>query len=580
MSPKEARALTSLPSRPALHPGQALDCYLEHVADANYLSAGTLMSSITAATDTTRYVLLRATPRTLDVLAGLTGQSPDMLAAATLAPLDGTLVDLTGLDPTDQTSYRAVAARGWAPGQGTAICPQCLAENGTWDIAWRLPTSTVCLRHRTYLLSSCPTCGKPFRAARSTLLRPVGAALRCGNAAGRRGRYCAQDLTTLSTARADPGCVIRQAVIDPQALATVAPPVVFGDTATPRELVADVKSLTTLLLHIATATTRGGLLPAWAAEIHAATHALARAHRWGLRPPADIAIRSRAMTAAAEILTSGDMETATARFGPWYEAIPPTPDGLLGWAGDHTRHTPATTRLITATHAPRRRFSRLLDTRSPLTVSTGQIPQLLPVGPYEAHLAALFTSSHQTVRLFASLTMARTHPGISTWSDAAAALGLHPESGPRCAAAAAASQTASPTAVLAAITATVRDLDERDYRTLEDQIRALAASASWFTTWCRRHRPGTRAASRPLAVQWLWTHVAHAHPATAPDADPVRARRFAATLTPAQGESLSRVLHHLGDIRPGLVEGGNAPTTRVRHERSARRRKEGSTTCA
>lgn len=543
MSPNEARALTSLPSRPALHPGQALDCYLEHVADANYLSAGTLMRSITAATDTTRYVLLRPTPRTLDVLADLTGQLPEMLAAATLAPLDGTLVDLTGLDPTDQTSYRGVAARGWAPGQGTAICPHCVSENGTWDIAWRLPTSTVCPRHRTYLLATCPTCQKPFRATRSTLLRPVGAALRCGNALGRRGRYCTQDLTTLPTARADPGCLIRQAATDPQDLATAAPPMVFGDTATPRELVADIKSLTTLLLHIATATTRVELLPAWAAELHAANHALARAHRWGLRPPADIAIRSRAMTAAAEILTSGDLEAAAERFAPWYEAIPPTSDGLLGWAGDHTRHTQDTARLIMTAHAPRRRLTRLLDAGSPLTVSIRQIPQLLPQQLYEAHLATLFTSRPRTVRLFASLSMARTHPGIATWGDAAHTLGLPEDMGPRCAAAASASQTASPTRVLSALHAAADDLERRDYRKLEHRVRLLSDPGPWFTAWARRHRPGTRATTQDLAVQWLWTHAAHGHPATAPDANPARARRFAATLNPEQQTSLQQALN-------------------------------------
>lgn len=351
-------ALARLPASPILRPGQALDCYLEHVAEANYLPAGTLMATITAATDTTRYLLLRPTPRTVAALSGLTGATADALNAATLAPLDGTLVDLAGLNPHDQPSYRAVAARGWAPGQGSQICPRCLAETGTWDIAWRLPMSTVCLRHQNYLLATCPGCQRPFRATRSTVLRPIGATTRCGNALGRRGRYCPTDLTVLPTHPADPECLQRQARADPRTNPERAPQVLGVDT-TDRQFIDDIKSLTALLLHIATATARADLLPHWTKDVNEMTHAQTRAPRWSIRPPDDIPTRSRALTAATEILTSPDLETALTHFTPWVQAVPPTPDGFLGWAPDHMRPTEATTRLVMAAHAPRRRLSSL-----------------------------------------------------------------------------------------------------------------------------------------------------------------------------------------------------------------------------
>lgn len=533
--------MTELPARPILHQGQALDCYLEHLADANYLTAGTLMAMVTAASDTTRYLLLRPTPQTLAALGVLTGQPVDALTGATLAPLDGTLVDLSGLDPNNQYSYRDLAARGWAPGQGTQICPSCLAETGTWDIAWRLPTTTVCLRHGSYLLSTCPGCQRPFRATRSTLLRPIGAATRCGNALGRRGHYCRTDLTTLALAPADPGCVDHQARTQAESLASRAPQV-FGEVITARQFVNDVHGLSTLLLHIATATARPDLLPEWVAQVHDAAHSQERAPRWGLRPPSDIPTRSRALTTAAAILTSCGLEEAVTRFAPWAEATPHTPDGLLGWAGDHTRHTSATTRLIMAAHAPRRRLSGILHGSPAVTSSTRQIPQLLPPELYELHLAGLFTSRPETIRLFASLAMARTHPGVATWGDAAENLGLPADLGRRCAAATASSQTASPMAVLAAVSAAARDLDRCDYRAMEGQVRALASSDAWFSTWARRYRPGTRTTTQRLASQWLWTHVAQAHPGTAPDASPARVRRFAATLTAEQQQALRQVL--------------------------------------
>ncbi|MEN3124144.1 TniQ family protein [Janibacter sp. LM] len=365
-----------MPTRPTLHAGQALDCYLEHAADANHIPPATVMRAVTDATDTTRYLLLRPTPRTLEVLSGLTGQSTASLTAATLAAVDGTLIDLSGLDPHHQASYRTVAARGWAPGQGTQVCPRCLAETGTWDISWRLTTTTVCLRHGSYLLSTCPGCQRPFRATRSTLLRPIGAKAFCGNALGRRGHYCQTDLTAIAVEAADSGCVDRQARTQAQVLAVRAPGV-FGDNATSCQFVQDVHGLTALLLHIATATTRPALLPDWSAHVHATTHAQPRAPRWVLLPPADMPTRSRALTTATDILISSDLEEAVTRFAPWVEAIPHTPDGLLGWVGDHTRHTRATTRLVMASHAPRRRLCHLLETAHPLTASTEQIPQVL-----------------------------------------------------------------------------------------------------------------------------------------------------------------------------------------------------------
>lgn len=541
MSPDPSRSLTVLPARPTLHTGQALDCYLEHAADANHIPPIAVMRAVTDACDTVRYLLLRPTPRALEVLSDLTGQPTGALTAATLAAVDGTLLDLSGLDPHHQPSYRAVAARGWAPGQGTQICPRCLAETGTWDIAWRLPTTTVCLRHGSYLLSTCPGCQRPFRATRSSLLRPIGAKTSCGNALGRRGHYCPTDLTVLATQPADPACVDRHTRTEPQRLEARAPRV-FGEDTTPRPFVEDVHGLTTLLLHIATATTHPDLLPGWVAQVHDATHAQERAPRWGLRPPADIPTRSRALTTATDILTSTGLEEAATRFEPWAAAIPHTPDGLLGWAGDHTRHTSATTRLIMTAHAPRRRLSRLLDAAHPLTDSTELIPQVLPRELYEAHLAGLFTSRPETIRLFASLAMARTHPGIATWADAARALGLLAGLGPRCAAAAAASQTASPMAVVSAVSAAARDLDRCDYRAMEGRVRALASSGAWFAAWARRYRPGTRTGSQPLALQWLWTHVAHAHPATAPEASVAQARRFATTLNAEQQSALRQVL--------------------------------------
>ena len=118
---------THLPTLVDLAPGEALDAYLERVADANYLTTARLIEMVRAGRDTTTaYLMLAPTPVTLERIARLTGADPAALQNATLAAYDGTSLDLHGLDPTRQASFRTISARGWTPGNGTQICPQCL----------------------------------------------------------------------------------------------------------------------------------------------------------------------------------------------------------------------------------------------------------------------------------------------------------------------------------------------------------------------------------------------------------------------------------------------------------------------
>ena len=39
------------------------------------------------------------------------------------------------------------------------MCPSCLQESdGTWKLAWKLPWSFACVRHRCLLVDTCPSC--------------------------------------------------------------------------------------------------------------------------------------------------------------------------------------------------------------------------------------------------------------------------------------------------------------------------------------------------------------------------------------------------------------------------------------
>ena len=498
-------AESDLPTLVNLAPGEALDAYLERVADANYLTTARLIEMVRAGHgSTTAYLMLAPTPATLKRIAHLTGAAAAALQNATLAAYDGTSLDLHGLDPAHQSSFRTIAARGWIPGHGTQICPACLADDGVWRTTWRLPTTTVCRTHGTYLLATCPGCQRPFRDQRHSPLRVVGPQTVCGNPLGQGPhKQCRVDLTTLTAELADEDCLQRQARQDAADAGGTVP--TFAGQLDASEFTTTLRSLTALLLHLAAATRTPHELPSWTCDVADAD--TDRVRRWSIRPPQDPALRSRALTAADHILAAEDIDTAATRLGSWLQHIPGVPEGRLGWLADHTRITPTLTRLVMAAHAPRRRLSHLLDQQPQLTASTRQIPQVLPSRLVDEHLAGLFHSRPTTVGLFASLCLARTHRHIRSWADAACELGLPPEVGERTSRACSASMTASPADVVAAFGAASRDL-EIDYRELEDRVRHLARTTRWFSRWARANRPGTRSSSHAHAVNWLWTNAA------------------------------------------------------------------------
>jgi len=529
-----------LPTLIALAPGEALDAYLERVADANYLSTARLIEMVRAGDDTTTaYLMLAPTPATLERIANLTGANTAALQNATLAAYDGTSLDLSGFDPAHQSSFRTISARGWIRGHGTQICPACLGDDSIWKTTWRLPTTTVCRTHGTYLLAACPGCQRPFRDQRHSPLRIVGPQTLCGHPLGQGPRkQCRVDLSILTTEPADDDCLQRQTRQDAaDAGGTVG---TFAGELVAAEFTTTLRSLTALLLHLAAATRTPTHLPYWARDIAAAGRAGVR--RWNIRPPQDPVLRSRALTAADHILAAEDIDTAAARFRYWLQQIPEVPEGRLGWLADHTRMTPTLTRLVMAAHAPRRRLSHLLDQTPPLTASTRQIPQVLPARLVDEYLAKLFDSRPATVGLFASLCIARTHPHVLSWADAARELSLQPELGERAARASSASMTASTADVVTALGAASRELDV-DYRELEDRVRHLARTTRWFTRWARANRPGTRPVSHVYAVQWQWLNVASGQVTSAPAVGtPWVYRKFVRSLTVLQTQSLTEIV--------------------------------------
>ena len=190
----------ALPVSVTPHPGESIESWLEHLADANGLTTAQLLGATGRGRAGNRYRTLAPSPETITRLADLARVDERDVYAATLAAFDGTALDLTGLDPADRHSYRQVAARGWAPSHGTQICPACLADDDAWRSAWRLLIVTTCAQHQSLLVARCPSCRRPFRDQRHSHLRRVGAATVCGNPLGAGPtKQCQHNLTTIPT---------------------------------------------------------------------------------------------------------------------------------------------------------------------------------------------------------------------------------------------------------------------------------------------------------------------------------------------------------------------------------------------
>ena len=139
------------------------------------------------------------------------------------------------------------------------------------------------------------------------------------------------------------------------------------------------------------------------------------------------------------------------------------------------------------------------------------IPQVIPHEQYLEHLAGASDSREATVRLFASLSLARLHPDIKSWVAAAEALGMPGPMGVRCARACSATMLITADEWEARIRRAIEETPRENYRALEAKIHDLLGMSRWFDDWARLSRPGTRHGSYDLGLTWQWVHVAHAH---------------------------------------------------------------------
>lgn len=524
--------------------GEAIDGFLERLAAVNGITHPNLTRRLQTGHASTAFLTVAPDPQTASNLAALAVLDTAAISAATLSGMPG--IDTTGLEPRDRASWRIFASRGWPPESGTALCPSCFRADGLWRLAWRHPWVTTCARHRRRLVGTCPACGLRFRSHR-TPMRAVDLPHEiCGNPDGSRGQNCHQRLADLDADPAPDAVLATQRRVD--AALNGDRVTVLGQALEPDAYLGEVKTLTVLMLHLATQSGAEEWV-AWAnaARVDRCRSGAGRGARWGLAPPEDLTLRGDALGAADAILTQPDLETAAEVLHPWTELTPACNDGQLGWLADHTSMTPTLSRLVMSATAARRRLSTLLDHDAPGRLPVAAIPQVLPADLYAHRLSEMLDVRQQTGRLFASLCLARRYARARTWSEAATGLGLPAETGIKTARACSGDVLVRPDAFVNAIDDVAAHLDaDIDHRVRESAVRHLARRSGWYRQWARRHHPGSHATSRSYASTWLWTEYAHGHVDVSPGwhhapdhHDRARCRAYSARLSPAARQALT-----------------------------------------
>lgn len=505
-----------LPSRPALDERESLDSFLERLAIANGLSPPHVLRLLTVAehsgSPSAAFMMIKPDPLIISRIASLSGVDEASVAHATLLRFDNGLpLYLDGLDPLRRHTFRHVVTQGWFPQFGSQACPLCLAEDGIWTLEWRLPLAATCPRHGVFLTTHCTGCGHRFRTHRYSPLRPLaGPQQFCANPVGLRNP-CRQSVLRHIPETAPPQ-VLSTATILAEALAGETVPM-LGKRVDPRLLLAEIRHLATLLLHLLSRPD-GPQVRNWAEVLHAEARERTtnrRGPRWGISPPQSAVVRGHVLTEATDILQQAHVEDAATLLGPWLDLIAEAGNGPSAWLVNRTTRTPTMDRLINATVRQHHHVGRRLNkARRSESLHESTIPQLIDTDIYNACFDEMLGGYEWTGRLYVSLCMVRIVADVANWSDAAVSIGLAPAIGARAARAASARMRVSPKVFADAVNAAMDMLScSRNFREHEARVRALARDpGGWFETWRTTTTPHRRPTSSPYAITWMWTEVA------------------------------------------------------------------------
>ncbi|MBO0885000.1 MAG: TniQ family protein, partial [Mycobacterium sp.] len=144
-------SVRTLPIRVAPVEGEALDSWLEAIADRTQTAFGDLLPAVglpARKPSGNSSWILKLTSDECKALAAVTGTSQSVLESMTLSTYFGRAIYV-------DTSLEALG-RGflWGRGTGSRFCPMCLADsNGRWQLKWRLRWTFACTIHNCYFIA-------------------------------------------------------------------------------------------------------------------------------------------------------------------------------------------------------------------------------------------------------------------------------------------------------------------------------------------------------------------------------------------------------------------------------------------
>jgi len=401
--------------------GEAVDGYLDRSSEILRLPVNTLIWKFPQASthsgpspclmpeiDGPR--LQRATGLTVDEFSGM------YLAGAYPAHYG----QLRGITP--EALPRAAKDR-WFFIAGSRYCPQCLASDSVWQVAWRLPWTVTCRKHRTLLSDTCPGCRHRPRSRRDETSTALyhNARIRnpnhCYNPArdpglGRHAPACEHDLSAAPSEPVDPASVRLQSILDE--ILAGNPASVCGIDMTASEALQSWRELLVVDYHLA--------------------HPRGEKTRPWYSPPRSSALTLRALLRVQPIADANDVRTAGQRLRERFNRG----DIDNNWFRDRLPQSPILARVYATALADHGRVSTQLRRKGPkggrqpplamYNYTGANVPQRIP----QAWLPQLLRErrgkpSPPMLQAVIALGVARLVEG--DWTDAARALGFPAQKG-------------------------------------------------------------------------------------------------------------------------------------------------------
>ena len=474
-----------------------------------------------------------------------------------LSRYHGRAIDLSGVIPSDSARLSRMAFRSWAYFVGSHACPDCLRElAGAWLIAWKLPWSFACVRHRRLLVDTCPCCrrrlGAGMQDGRSapTFRSRVPVPGQCGNALpkglaaqGGAAAPCGQPLADICSDAVESYRALLDAQTHLNAAMDGAAMTVAGVPVASLDYFTDLRALCALLLFGCRGEASSPSPPSsraavatYAAERDAkatARRAIAQEGtdvrhgprtRYFAATPRSAALMAAITPPAVAILAAESPADLARRMQPYVEAAEHRSRSHAWNLATDFGFSPRLRTAFRQCLAPSVTFTRRAglharaerDQRRRYAFTPAHVPQLLWPDLYASRFVEFFSGrTSDYVRRYCSMALAKLC-GAYTWNEAARLLDLHGVNGARLANSMVEALTHGGQAdVFAARLHEIAAWLEGDSRRVDFGARRRALGDVREIPWLEWDRLCAQAGLRPgrpggrnrYGAAWLWCHL-------------------------------------------------------------------------